>query len=89
MANSTIGVRLSEDTQQRLEKLGKAKDRSPHYLMKIAIEKFLDAEEADQAEYALTLERWNKFELTGETISHQDVTAWAANLSKDGNDITE
>jgi predicted transcriptional regulator len=46
MPNSTVGVRLSDETQQRLERLGQARDRSPHYLMKAAIEQFLDREEA-------------------------------------------
>ena len=82
MANSTIGVRLSEETQRRLERLGKTKDRSPHYLMKAAIERFLDEEEALEAERKIVRERWERFELTGETVDHDEVKAWAATLSK-------
>ena len=83
MANSTIGVRLNEDTQHRLEALGKARDRSPHYLMKSAIKRFLEVEEALEAERQLVRSRWQKFELTGETVDHADVKAWAAGLSAD------
>ncbi len=80
MANSTMGVRLSEEIQHRLEILGKARDRTPHYLMKAAVERFLDVEEALEAERQLVKSRWEKYELTGETMDHEDVEAWAAGL---------
>ena len=82
MAKSTMGVRLSEDTQSRLEALGKARDRSPHYLMKTAIERFLDSEEALEEERRLVKSRWEKYELTGEALDHADVKAWADGLGK-------
>ena len=73
-------VRLSEETRNRLEVLSKARDRTAHYLMKTAIERFLDVEEALEAEHRLVLGRWEKFELTGETVDHEEVKAWAASL---------
>ena len=80
MANSTLGVRLSKDTQHRLEALGKSRNRTPHYLMKAAVERFLDVEEALESERQMVKSRWEKFEVTGETIDHVDVKAWAKNL---------
>ena len=77
---STIGVRLSDEIRKRLEELGKVRDRTPHYLMKAAIKRFLEAEEALEAERQLVKSRWEAFELTGETVDHADVKAWAANL---------
>lgn len=68
-------VRLSEETRDRLEALSKVRDRTPHYLMKAAIEAYLDTEEALEAERRLVLARWKKFELTGETVNHEDVKA--------------
>ena len=38
----TVAVRLDADLKARLEALGKAQDRSPHYLMKKAIEAFVE-----------------------------------------------
>ena len=80
MTNSTFGVRLSEDTRHRLEALAKFRDRTPHYLMKAAIERFLHVEEALEAERQLVKSRWEKYEFTGETIEHTDVKTWAASL---------
>lgn len=73
-------VRLSEDTRNRLEALSKARDRTPHYLMKTAIERFVEVEEALEAERRLVLARWEKFELTGETVNHEDVKALTSGL---------
>ena len=80
MAGSTMDVRLSEETQHRLEALAKARDRTPHYLMKAAVERFLNVEEALEAERQLVKDRWQKYELAGETVDHADVKAWAASL---------
>ncbi len=80
MANSTVGVRLNDDTQRRLEALSKARDRTPHYLMKAAVERFLDVEEALESERQLVKSRWEKYALTGETVEHADVKAWATSL---------
>lgn len=80
MSNSTVGLRLNEETRHRLEALGKVRDRTPHYLMKMAVERFLDVEEALEAERRLVNERWRKFELTGESVEHEDVKSWAGKL---------
>ena len=84
MPNATVGVRLSDEIQQRLERLGQMRDRSPHYLMKAAIEQFLDREEALEEERRLVRERWARYELTGETVAHADVRAWAESLGQPG-----
>ena len=81
MAQTTLGIRLDENTQKRLKKLGKSRDRSPHYLMKEAIEAYLTHEEAIESEKALMRERWQAFELTGETISQDEMKLWAASLA--------
>ena len=85
MASNTVGIRLDEETQARLKKLGRNRDRSPHYLMKEAVETYLAREEIIEAEKMLIKERWEKFELTGETLSHDDVKDWAKSLSTPNN----
>ena len=88
MAGSTMGVRLDKETRYRLEALGKARDRTPHYLVKAAVERFLDVEEALEAERQLVKDRWQKYELTGETVDHADVKAWAASLGDTKADVS-
>ncbi len=81
MENSTVGLRLNQETQERLKILAKARDRSPHYLMKKAVEQYLVCEEAIEAEHELVQSRWNNFELTGETLDHSDIENWASGLN--------
>ena len=79
-------VRLSEQTRNRLETLSKARDRTPHYLMKAAIERYLDTEETLEAERRVVLARWKKFELTGETVNHEDVKALTSGFRTSGSE---
>jgi len=81
MTKPTVALRLNEDTQERLKALGQRRDRSPHYLMKEAVETYLEAQEALEAERDLMTARWERFELTGETVAHDDIKAWANGLS--------
>lgn len=80
MSQMTLAVRLDEETQARLKSLGEVRDRSPHYLMKAAIEAYLEKEEAVEAEKALIRARWDSFALTGETVSQSDMLDWARSL---------
>ncbi len=77
-------VQLSGDIEARLAALSKARNTTPHYLMKTAIERFLDIEEALEAERQLVLARWEKFEITGETRDHDVVKSWVACLQQAG-----
>ncbi len=81
MAQSTVGLRLDESVQKRLKSLGKVRDRSPHYLMKEAVEKYLVSEEAIESEKELMKSRWKKYEITNEAIDHSDIKKWASTLS--------
>lgn len=76
MASSTVSLRLDNETQARLKALGETRDRTPHYLMKEAVDRYLEAEEADEAEYKLTMKRWHHYEITGEYVEDADVAAW-------------
>lgn len=80
MANPTVALRLNEQIQDRLKALGQRRDRSPHYLMKEAVEKYLVEEEALETERDLMQARWERFELTGESLAHDDVKSWAQSL---------
>ena len=81
MTKSTMGVRLDEETQNRLEALSRLKERTPHYLMKTAITHFLDTEEQVEAVRLLVKSRWEKYEITGEALEHDEVKSWAASLA--------
>ena len=71
-----IGVKLDDGLQIRLKALGEKCERSPHWLMKKAISEFVDREEAVEEERQLLLDRWNRYQETGEGVSHETVVNW-------------
>ncbi len=77
---TTIGIRLDPETKQRLVSLGNKRDRSPHYLMKKAIERYLEIEESREEDIKIMNQRWNNFALTGESVKHSEVKNWASEL---------
>ncbi|MCK9992987.1 MAG: hypothetical protein Dbin4_01507 [Alphaproteobacteria bacterium] len=69
-------VKLDEVTYDRLRQLAAARQRTPHWLMKQAIQQFLEREEEAEAIRKDSLERWQRFEADGATVPHQTVEAW-------------
>ncbi|MDQ8188484.1 ribbon-helix-helix protein, CopG family [Pelagicoccus sp. SDUM812002] len=69
MAN-TQGIRLDADVQERLKWLAGRKDRSMNYLIKQAIDRYLEDEERVEREKVEDQERLEHFLDTGEHISH-------------------
>jgi predicted transcriptional regulator len=82
MATTTSrGIKLDVRTQERLQALAQIRDRSPHYLMKAAIENFLDREEAYERKKQEDQERYERYQLTGEAVSGQKAAAWLESLA--------
>ena len=82
---STRGIKLDDDIKQRLKELGKIRDRSPHWLMRAAIEDFLDREENYEREKREDQERWERYQLTGESVSHDTAAEWLDSLARGEN----
>ena len=80
MASSTMGVKLDDEMRERLKALGELKRRSMHWLMKEAIRDYVEREEQAERERRLTLERWERYQTTGESVSHEEVEEWLDSL---------
>ena len=79
--SDTQGIKLDEATRQRLKALGELRDRSPHYLMKAAIDRYLDQEEEYEREKREDMSRWEEYKLTGNSISNEKMIAWLSELA--------
>lgn len=75
-------VKLDSDTKDRLERLGAVKHRSPHYLMKEAIARYLDQEEYNEKINQETLARWEEAAL-GKVITHESIDRWLSGWGSD------
>jgi predicted transcriptional regulator len=80
----TVGLKLEPQIKKRLKSLGAARDRSPHWLMRDAIVKYLEREEIYEKEKREDEKRWAHYLLTGEAVAHDDVMAWLDRASGKG-----
>lgn len=65
---TTQGIKLDESTQARLKALAGKRKRSPHWLMRTAIEDYLKREEQYEAEKAEDMARWEHYLITSKAI---------------------
>ena len=81
MATTTVGVKLDAETRARLKELGRAKQRSTHWMVKEAVARYVEVEERYEREKAEDLARWERYVETGHAVPHETVTAWLDGLA--------
>lgn len=72
----TTGIKLDEEIKNRLKLLGDKMDRSPHWLMKQAIEDYLNQQERYWREKEEDQARWEEYVLTGDAVDNEQVMEW-------------
>jgi predicted transcriptional regulator len=77
----TQGIKLDESVRQRLRLLGETRNRSPHWLMRNAIETYLDREEQYEREKQEDAGRWLSYQTTGQAVTHQRAVKWLESLA--------
>ena len=75
-------LKLDTSHRDRLKSLAVARKRSSHYLMKEAIERYLKAEEAQQAALQSVDDSVAHFEATGLHIRLNELKSWAKDVKK-------
>lgn len=83
---TTMGVKLDEETRERLKRLGQLKNRTPHWIMREAIRAYLDQEECIETERVEDLDRWERYQTTGDHVSNEAVEAWLRSWGTDEED---
>lgn len=73
---SNLAVKLEQELRHRLQALGEAKRRSPHWLMCEAIRLYVEREEEAEQAKSEARERLARYDATGEHVADADVTAW-------------
>ena len=76
MSSTTMGVKLDEQTRERLKVLGEARRRSAHWLMREAIREYLNREEAAERRNLEADEAWAEYQRTGQFVGNEAMTAW-------------
>ncbi|HLB05278.1 MAG TPA: ribbon-helix-helix protein, CopG family [Thermodesulfobacteriota bacterium] len=67
---------LDHELRDRLKKLGTAKHRSPHWIMREAIREYVEREEEAEKLRQETIERWKAYKKDGKHVSNEAMIAW-------------
>ena len=85
-ATRPVAVKLDSSLRERMKRLADAKHRTSHWLMREAIEQYVDREERREAFRQDGLRAWEAYRATGQHVTHVEADAWLEQLEA-GNDL--
>jgi predicted transcriptional regulator len=84
---STTSLKLDVETKERIRRLATARRRSPHWLMREAIEEYVEREEKRERFRQDALAAWSHYRTTGLHVTAEEADSWLAKLEA-GKDAT-
>jgi len=79
-SSHTTSLKLESVLKDRLNRLAAARRRSAHWLMREAIEQYIEREEARQRLKEDALAAWAEYERTGQHVDADEADAWLKRL---------
>jgi len=76
-------IKLDDDLKGRLQHLADARRRSAHWLMREAIEQYVEREEQREAFRQDAIKAWEEYQETGLHASADEVENWLASWGTD------
>jgi predicted transcriptional regulator len=77
---STTSLKLDVEIKERVRQLASARRRSPHWLMREAIEEYVEREEKREQFRRDALAAWTNYQATGLQVTAEEADAWLAKL---------
>jgi len=77
---AVTSIKLDEAVKDRIRNLAEARRRSPHWVMREAIEQYLEREERREAVRQDALLAWEEYRQTGRHVTFEEADAWLAKL---------
>lgn len=71
-----VSIKLDLETRARIDDLAAARRRTVHWVMREAIEQYVNREEKRDALRQETLASWDEFQATGLHADAADVSSW-------------
>ena len=78
--SSTTSLKLDFETKERVRKLASIRRRSPHWLMREAIEEYVEREEKREQFRQDALTAWAHYQTTGLHATAEEADNWLAKL---------
>ena len=76
-------VKIGDDLKDRLRRLADMRSRSPHWLMREAIEQYVDREEGRESFRREAMEAWTAYSETGRHLTGEETRAWLRTWGED------
>ena len=80
MAITTTSLKISPETKARIQRLAGVRQRSAHWLMREAVEQYVDREEKRERFRQAGLAAWAAYQETGLHVTGHEADAWLAAL---------
>jgi predicted transcriptional regulator len=77
---STTSLKLDAETKERVQRLAAARRRSAHWVMREAVEQYVEREEKRQQFYQDALAAWAGYQATGLHVTAVEADRWLAKL---------
>ena len=81
-----MSVKLDHDMRVRVERLAEARQRSMHWVMREAIQQYVEQEEKRESFRQSGIRAWNEYQATGLHVTFDEADAWLAKLEA-GQDV--
>jgi len=78
--STTTSLKLPQETKARVQRLADARRRTPHWLLREAVEQYIDREEARERLRQDALAAWKAYETTGLHVTAAEADAWLEKL---------
>ncbi|WP_119273220.1 CopG family ribbon-helix-helix protein [Taklimakanibacter deserti] len=69
-------IKIDDDLKSRIQQLAASRRRSPHWIMREAIEQYVAREEARESFKQEALASWAAYQETGRHLSGREVRDW-------------
>jgi len=81
-----IALTLDPAIRERMKRLAEARHRTTHWIMREAIQQYIEREEKREAFRQDGIHAWNEYQATGLHVTRKEADAWLAELEA-GQDI--
>jgi predicted transcriptional regulator len=79
-SSATTSLKLDVETKERIRRLAAAQRRSPHWVMREAIEEYIEREEKREQFRQDALAAWSHYQATGLHATAEEADTWLAKL---------
>lgn len=81
-------VKIDDELKERIQHLAGLRQRSAHWIMREAIEQYVEREEAREDFKREALASWQAYQETGRHLTGQEARAWLNSWGADGEKAT-